>query len=82
MKYITSRSCETESAIGYLIPNGTGGKEHTCEEFERGICNRFGNEGLDDIVEGFTKLRQENIVEEYYDEFEDMRIRMESLMLN
>lgn len=40
----------------------------------RGICNRFGDEG-------FLKLRQENTVEEYQDEFEDMRIRMERVML-
>ncbi|KAG8640798.1 hypothetical protein MANES_13G083516v8 [Manihot esculenta] len=54
--------CVKYFEIYHITGYGTGGKEHTCEEFERGICNRFGNEGLDDIVEGFTKLRQENIL--------------------
>ncbi|KAG8637866.1 hypothetical protein MANES_15G173066v8 [Manihot esculenta] len=44
------------------------GGEHAREEFERGICNKFGDEGLDDIIEGFMKLRQDNTVEEYQDE--------------
>ncbi|KAG8639568.1 hypothetical protein MANES_14G155101v8 [Manihot esculenta] len=45
--------------------NSNRGGEHTWKEFERGICNRFRDEGLNDIVEGFMKLRQENTREEY-----------------
>lgn len=53
-------------------PNGDG--------FEREIYNRFGKEGFKDIFEGFMKLMQDNSVEEYQDEFEDTRIRLEGLI--
>lgn len=61
--------------------NWNKGRELNWDEFERRVCNRFGDECLEDILEGFVKLRQENSVEEYHDEFEDIRIRLERLML-
>lgn len=60
--------------------NWNRGREPNWDEFERGVCIRFGDEGLEGIVEGFMRLRQENSVEEYQDEFEDTRIRLERLM--
>ncbi|XP_057986530.1 uncharacterized protein LOC110636696 [Hevea brasiliensis] len=60
--------------------NWNRGGVHSWEEFEKGICSRFGDEGLEDLVEGFIKLRQEGSLEEYQDEFEELRIRIERLM--
>lgn len=31
--------------------------EHTWEEFNRGICYRFGDDGLKNIVEDFMKFK-------------------------
>lgn len=53
---------------------------HAWEDFERELCVRFGDQGLEDIVEEFTKMRQEGSVDEYQDKFEDLRIRMERVM--
>lgn len=41
------------------------------------ICNRFGEQGIEDIVEEF---KQENFVVEYQDVFEGLRVRMERVM--
>lgn len=60
--------------------NWNMGREPNWDEFARGICKIFGDEGLEDIVEGFMKLIQENSVEEYHDEFENMRIRLKRFM--
>lgn len=61
--------------------NWNKGREPNWDKYERGIYSRFGGEGLEDTVEGFMKLIQENSVEEYQDEFEDTRIRLERLIL-
>lgn len=47
-----------------------------------GICNRFGDERFEGIIKRFTKLRQEEIMEKYWDESEDMRIGLEDWCLS
>lgn len=37
---------------------------HEWEDFERELCLRFGEEGLEDIVEEFMRNRQEGTKEE------------------
>lgn len=49
------------------IKNGS----NSWEEFMMSICNRFGEQGIEDIVEEF---RQENFVVEYQDVFEGLRV--------
>lgn len=60
--------------------NWNRSREYAWEEFNKEICNRFRNDGLEDMMEKFMKLRQENSIEECRDEFEDIRIRLERLM--
>lgn len=52
---------------------------HNLEDFERELCIKFGEEGLEDIVEEFTGIILEGTMEEYQDKFEDLRIRLERI---
>lgn len=53
---------------------------HSWAEFERELCVRFGEEGLEDVIEELMRTRQEGNMEEYQDRFEDIRIRVERVM--
>lgn len=52
---------------------------HNWEAFERELCSRFGEEGLEDVVEEFMRIREEGTIEAYQDKFEDLRMVMPSL---
>lgn len=43
---------------------------------------RFGEEGLEDVIEELMRTRQEGTIWEYQDKFEDIRIRVEWIMPN
>lgn len=49
--------------------------------FEKNLCARFGELGLEDVVEEFMRVRQEGSVGKYQDKFEEPRVRMDTLML-
>ncbi|XP_021653075.2 uncharacterized protein LOC110644554 [Hevea brasiliensis] len=59
-----------------------GEGSHSWKDFEKDLCRRFGEDGLEDVVEEIMKMRQEGTVEEYQDKFEDRRIRLERVMPN
>nr|CAD1817770.1 unnamed protein product [Ananas comosus var. bracteatus] len=46
------------------------------ETFALDVCKRFDSNGLTDVVEEFNKLTQQGIVEEYQEQFEDLRSRL------
>lgn len=54
-----------------------GRSNQSWEEFEADLCRRFGEKGLEDVVEEFMKMRQEGFIGDYQDKFEDIRVRME-----
>lgn len=50
------------------------------EEFE--LCRRFGEDEMADVVEEFMRVRQDGIVRDYQDRFEELRLRMERILPN
>lgn len=52
------------------------------EEFEMAFSTRFEDEDLEDTVEEMMRLRQEEGVADYEDQFEELRIRMEWLLVD
>nr|CAD1818222.1 unnamed protein product [Ananas comosus var. bracteatus] len=54
---------------GYLAEKG----EVSWETFAHDLCKRFDSNGLRDIVEEFNKLAQHGTVEEYQEQFEELR---------
>nr|CAD1832908.1 unnamed protein product [Ananas comosus var. bracteatus] len=57
---------------GFLAESETVSWERFAEE----ICKRFDEKGLCDVVEEFNKLAQSGSVEEYQEQFEDLRARI------
>ncbi|XP_039062791.1 uncharacterized protein LOC120207396 [Hibiscus syriacus] len=45
----------------------------TWYEFEADLCHRFGDKNYSDIIEEFNKLMQKGSVEEYQDNFEELK---------
>lgn len=62
--------------------NWNKGEGHSWEEFEFEIAiyNRFGERGLEDVIEEFNRLRQAGNVEDYQNAFKELRVRMERLV--
>ena len=48
------------------------------DEFVKGLCERFGDRDMMDIVEKFNKLKQDGTIQEYLLRFEELK----SLMLS
>nr|CAD1825833.1 unnamed protein product [Ananas comosus var. bracteatus] len=61
-----------ENFHGYLSEKGVV----NWESFAQDICKRFDSNGLKDVVEEFNKLAQHGIVEDYQEQFEDLRSRL------
>ena len=53
-------------------------ESYSWKEFSEGLCERFGEKGMINVVEEFNRLRQEGTVMEYQMKFKELK----SLMLS
>ncbi len=44
--------------------------------FAEGVCKRFDYKRLSDVVEEFNKLTQHKTVDEYHEQFKELRVRL------
>jgi len=62
-----------------MVPGWSKVKEnYNWEDFTKGLCERFKERGMMDVVVEFNSLRQERTVIEYHMKFEELK----SLMLS